>query len=61
MSLEVRPLSEAYLDTMAEIYFAKGNRKKAVEWSDRAANRNSSDFQLRQQNRRFRNDPFPLK
>ena len=61
MSLEVRPLSEAYLDTMAEIYFAKGDRERAVEWSDRAANRNSSDFQLRQQNRRFRNDPFPLK
>jgi tetratricopeptide (TPR) repeat protein len=61
MSLEVRPLSEAYLDTMAEIYFAKGDRKKAVEWSDRATNRDSSDSQLRQQNRRFRNDPFPLK
>ena len=61
MSLEVRPLSEAYLDTMAEIYFAKGDREKAVEWSDRAANQDSSDSQLRQQNRRFRNDPFPLK
>ena len=58
-SLKVRPLSEAYLDTMAEIYFAKGDREKAVEWSDRAVGQEISDSQLRQQNRRFRNDPFP--
>jgi len=58
-SLEARPMSEAYLDTMAEIHFAKGDRSKAIEWSDRAVSRDVYDSQLRQQNRRFRNDPFP--
>lgn len=35
-ALEARPTQGAYLDTMAEIWFARGNRAKAVEWSEKA-------------------------
>ena len=60
-ALEARPLSEAYLDTLAEVYFAKGDREKAVEWSNRSLDQEITDSQLRQQNRRFRFAPFPSK
>ena len=35
-ALKIRPNQGAYLDTMAEVWFAKGNRAKAVEWSEKA-------------------------
>ncbi len=35
-ALKERPQQGAYLDTMAEICFAKGNRAKAIEWSKKA-------------------------
>ena len=35
-ALKSRPLQGAYLDTMAEVWFARGNRGKAVEWSEKA-------------------------
>ncbi len=58
------PEQAAYLDTMAELHFAKGDRKGAVEWSDKALLRyplteSPFDVMIRRQNARFRNDPFP--
>ena len=35
-ALKVTPLQGAYLDTMAEVWFARGDRAKAVEWSQKA-------------------------
>lgn len=58
-ALAARPNQFAYLDTMAEIQFAKGNRRKALEWSDRAVNFSPGDPQLLQQNERFRSEPLP--
>ena len=37
-ALAANPEQSAYLDTMAEIQFAKGNREKALEWSAQAIN-----------------------
>ena len=51
----------AYLDTMAEVQFAKGNRAKAIEWSDRAMKLAPDDDQIRRQSARFRKGPFPTK
>ena len=51
----------AYLDTMAEIQFAKGNRAKAIEWSDRAMQLAPADDQIRRQSARFRSGTFPTK
>lgn len=58
-ALAQRPDQAAYLDTLAEIEFARGKRPKAVEWSSRAINHEPHDIQLRQQRERFRNEPFP--
>lgn len=35
-AIEMRPRQAAYLDTMAEVWFAKGDREKAVAWSVKA-------------------------
>ncbi|MFN6017487.1 MAG: hypothetical protein ACK49N_07905 [Verrucomicrobiota bacterium] len=61
LALSYHPDEAAYLDTMAEIQFAKGNRAKAVEWSNRAMKLAPADDQIRRQSARFRSDPFPLK
>ncbi|MCP5538228.1 MAG: hypothetical protein H7A51_18600 [Akkermansiaceae bacterium] len=73
-ALKSRPTQGAYLDTMAEVWFAKGDRKKAVEWSKKAvagsvanAQGNPRDEsqvmanykQLHKQLERFENDPLP--
>lgn len=61
-SLSLKPDQPAYLDTMAEIQFAKGNRAKALEWSARAINfyPNSGDSEVfRRQHERFRTAPLP--
>ena len=58
-ALESNPDQAAYLDTMAEIQFAKGDRDKALEWSRRALNHEPNDSQLRGQHERFRSDPLP--
>ncbi|MDE0835181.1 MAG: hypothetical protein OSA84_02385 [Akkermansiaceae bacterium] len=63
-ALERNPDQAAYLDTMAELHFAKGDRKGAVEWSDRALLRYPLtslpyDVMIRKQHERFRNDPLP--
>ena len=58
-ALAPHPAQPAYLDTMAEIQFAKGNRRKALEWSGRAVNSSPLELQLRRQNERFRSEPLP--
>jgi len=59
IALAANPDQSAYLDTMAEIQFAKGNREKALEWSRAAVNFLPEDSQLRRQQERFRSEPLP--
>jgi tetratricopeptide (TPR) repeat protein len=59
VALDLNPDQPAYLDTMAEIHFARGNREKALEWSSIAVNLAPEDNQLRRQQERFRSEPFP--
>jgi tetratricopeptide (TPR) repeat protein len=63
-AVERNPEQAAYLDTMAELHFAKGDRKGAVEWSDKALLHyplvdSPYDVMIRKQHERFRNDPLP--
>ena len=58
-ALAMNPNQAAYLDTMAEIEFAKGNRAAAVEWSGRAINTRPEDALLRRQHQRFVSGPLP--
>jgi tetratricopeptide (TPR) repeat protein len=60
-ALENHPRQAAYLDTMAEVHFARGEREKAVEFSTRAVLEEPEDFQLVRQHMRFVNGPFPPK
>ena len=57
-ALAANPDQPAYLDTMAEIRFAKGDRKGALEWSELAINFAPDDPQLRRQHERFRSAPL---
>jgi len=58
-ALAVRPNQSAYLDTMAEIQFARGKRDEALKWSHIAVNFTPEDILLRRQHERFRSEPFP--
>lgn len=58
-ALALNPEQSAYLDTMAEIQFAKGKREKALEWSSQAINFMPTDSMLRRQHERFRTAPLP--
>ncbi|MBC8128457.1 MAG: hypothetical protein H8M99_15050, partial [Gloeobacteraceae cyanobacterium ES-bin-144] len=58
-ALEANPCQPAFLDTMAEIQFAKGNRNKAIEWSGKAMNYGAGDSQLARQHDRFLHEPLP--
>lgn len=64
-ALKHNPDQAAYLDTMAEVQFAKGDRKAALQWSSRAIGfypltETPSDIMIRKQHERFKNAPFPL-
>jgi hypothetical protein len=62
IALASNPDQSAYLDTMAEIQFARGNRAKALEWSARAVNFTPGGVDgplLRRQHERFRSAPLP--
>jgi predicted Zn-dependent protease len=54
----MKPEQPAYLDTMAEIQFARGNRAKALEWSAKAINFSPSEEIFRRQHERFRSAPL---
>lgn len=68
-ALEKKPRQPAYLDTMAEIQFAKKSRAKALEWSMKAVKASPStrdrtsglplDAMIRRQHERFRVGEFP--
>lgn len=58
-ALATHPDQAAYLDTMAELQFARGNRKQAIEWSEKAINFLPADDDIRRQNQRFTHDPLP--
>lgn len=58
-ALAESPEQAAYLDTCGEIWFALGDRKKALEWSTRAIASDPLDPSLRRQNERFRSAPPP--
>jgi Tfp pilus assembly protein PilF len=61
-ALALNPTESNYLDTMAEIHFANGQRAKALEWSARALNYspNSPDNEvLLRQYEHFLKDPLP--
>ena len=58
-ALANHPNQAAYLDTMAELQFARGNRKPAIEWSDKSVNFMPTDDDVRRQNFRFIHDPLP--
>ncbi len=58
-ALQKFPEQPAYLDTMAEIQFAKGKRKQSVEWSRKAILLAPADTELRRQYYHFRFDPLP--
>jgi tetratricopeptide (TPR) repeat protein len=57
--LKTSPHQGAYLDTMAEIHFARGDRAKAVEYSDKALEEEPANLQLRRQHQRFTSAPLP--
>lgn len=59
IALASHPYQSSYIDTMAEIQFAKGDREKSLEWSKKAVNYSPDDAQLRRQQERFRFDPLP--
>lgn len=67
-ALAKNPGQAAYLDTMAEVRFAMGDRAGAVKWSDLSLLRYPLtepaggliyDTMIRRQNARFHNDPLP--
>ncbi len=58
-ALRLNPNQSAYLDTMAEIHFARGHRAKALEWSQIAVIHSPADTLLRRQHERFRSEPLP--
>ncbi len=58
-ALRLAPDLGIYLDTLAEIHFARGDREGALKWSGRAVNFMPDAVELRQQYERFRSDPLP--
>lgn len=58
-ALELNPDQAAYLDTLAEIYFARKDRKSAIKWSKKAVNFSPGDAMIRRQYERFLAEPFP--
>jgi hypothetical protein len=54
IALTLNPNQPAYLDTMAEVQFARGNRKAALESSTQAVNFMPLDGMIRRQHERFR-------
>jgi hypothetical protein len=57
--LKTNPHQGAYLDTMAEVHFARGNRAKAVDYSEKGLKEEPEDLQLLRQHQRFVNAPLP--
>ena len=58
-ALALNPNQAAYLDTMAEIAYAKGDRAAALKWSGQAVNFAPMDAMIARQHERFRTAPLP--
>ena len=68
-SLELSPFEAAYIDTMGEVWFAKGNRKTAIKWGEEAvraskygrigASAKLRTYSLVNQLERFKTQPHP--
>ncbi len=58
-AINASPEQAAYLDTMAELKFAQGDRKAALEWSQRSVCFAPFEDMIRFQHERFRTAPFP--
>lgn len=58
-ALRLDPNQAAYLDTMAEVHFAKRNRKAAIRWSTKSINFSPREDMIRSQHERFIREPFP--
>jgi predicted Zn-dependent protease len=63
-ALAKNPGQAAYLDTMAEVRFAMGDRAGALKWSELSLLRyplidTPYDTMIRKQHERFRNGPLP--
>ena len=60
-AITLLPDSAAYMDTMAEVHFANGDREKALDWSGRAIKLTPFDQELQGQRERFESAPLPTK
>ncbi len=60
-AVNLLPDTAAYMDTMAEVHFAKGDREKALDWSARAVKLTPHDQELLGQRKRFESEPLPEK
>jgi predicted Zn-dependent protease len=58
-ALAIYPRQAAFLDTMAEIQFARGRRDEAIKWSLQSVNAMPNDSAIRRQYHRFRLAPLP--
>ncbi len=58
-ALREHPRQAAYLDTMAELRFAKGDREGALKWSAQSVNQMPTDSTIRRQYHRFATAPLP--
>ena len=58
---DLQPNTAAYIDTLAEVYFAQGDRAKALELSDQAIKLLPEDEELIGQRERFEKAPLPVK
>ena len=60
-ALDEMPNQAAYLDTYGEIWFCRGDREKALEWSGKALLFEPGESTLLRQHERFRNGELPEK
>jgi hypothetical protein len=54
-----KPQQAAYLDTLAEVHFQRGDRPQAVEWARQAAELAPRHAEIQRRLKRFRSDPLP--
>jgi tetratricopeptide (TPR) repeat protein len=57
-ALRLTPFEASYIDTMGELYHAKGDRKKAIQWGENAVMA-SKYGRLGNQLERFKTQPHP--
>lgn len=61
IACELKPKTAAYIDTLAEVHFAMGDREKALELSAEAIKYLPDDEELKGQRKRFESAPLPEK